>query len=76
MAEFNPCPFCGGDDLKVTSKSDFYELQGQYGQASVRVTCWKCDMDMWEFSLNERDYAKRLELLAMKWNRRVSGERI
>ena len=73
---FDSCPFCGNDALTVTSEETFNELQGENNTASIRVICWKCSTDMGEHSFGEHDYAERLRLLALKWNRRVSGERI
>lgn len=73
MPELKPCPFCGNTELSVSSRENFYELQGESGTASIHVTCWECGTDQWEHSWSEHDYDKRIQMLADKWNRRVSG---
>ena len=76
MPEFIPCPFCGNAEFHFTTERSFYEVKVETGSASIRMTCSKCSADMWEHSWGERDYDKRIQMLADKWNRRVSGERI
>lgn len=71
MTELKPCPFCGNKKFDVTREKIFYELQGETGSASVRLTCWDCQTDMWEHTWAEKDYYKRVELLVKKWNRRA-----
>lgn len=72
MAEFKPCPFCGNTEFEVTSENDFYGLQRKNDRASISVRCWPCNMEYWEHSWGERDYDKRVQMLADKWNRRVN----
>jgi hypothetical protein len=69
-----PCPFCGNTKLAVTPKNQFYEVQGEYGDAAISIRCWECSVDMYEHSRTERTYEKRVELLIDKWNRRVDYE--
>lgn len=73
MREFKPCPFSGNTKFFVTPEDRFYELQGEYASASLRIECRTCNAEMWEHSWGERDYDKRIQMLADKWSRRVSG---
>ena len=75
MPEFNPCPFCGNTHFTITPERRFYEMQSESGTASICARCFVCDADMWEHSLGERDYDKRIQMLADKWNRRANCDR-
>lgn len=72
MPEFKSCPFCGYTNLEVTPNDRFYELQGKHVTASLRLVCRMCKTEMWEHSWGERDYDKRVQMLADKWNRRAN----
>lgn len=48
--EIQPCPFCGSiDGLTVTSDSQFYELYGKNGDATIAISCIKCYAEMYEW---------------------------
>lgn len=71
MPEFKPCPFCGGADVDLAEKDDFDFLERKYGKASIYIRCRSCEVEMWEHTFSENDYAARLRLLTEKWNRRT-----
>lgn len=71
MYELKPCPFCGNTKLEVTTKNQFYEVQGEYGVAAICVRCWTCSADMYDHTRTEKDYYKRVQMLVDKWNRRL-----
>lgn len=60
--------------MSITKRSDFYELQGKYGGAAIKISCCNCDADMWELSRFEHDYKKRVKQAVEKWNRRADNE--
>lgn len=68
-----PCPFCGGDNLEITSEEDFNTLNRDNNGAAVRISCNDCDLDFWEHTHNEHDYYKRRMMLVSKWNRRENN---
>lgn len=77
IAEFNekvkPCPFCGGREFEVTPEDFFHELEKKDGdnKACIKMECHKCRwLMMYEYTPEEHDYGKRLELLLAKWNKR------
>jgi hypothetical protein len=70
--KLKPCPFCGNKKFEITPKLHFYELQGIYGDAAIEVRCWNCSTEMWEHSRTEKNYDKRVAMLAEKWNRRAT----
>lgn len=68
--KLKPCPFCGGKDMSITKENVFYELQGRYGGAAIKIRCLNCNVEMLEHSRFEHDYRKRVEQAVEKWNRR------
>lgn len=74
MVNIKSCPCCGNTNLDITGESDFYFLQGENGKACLRIGCWECYLEMFDHTYSEKDYNKRLEILLMKWNRRIANE--
>lgn len=73
---FKACPFCGGKNLDIQDKESFSALQGEHGAAALVIRCNDCYVEMWEHSHEIKVYAKRLELLAKKWNRRAEVDHV
>ena len=70
---FKACPFCGrADEVAVQEKGFFYELQGEYDTAALAVKCERCKVTMYDFTLSEKEYEKRVALLRRKWNKRAA----
>lgn len=70
-----PCPFCGStDNLKITSDITFYKLYSENGDATIVLTCTKCNLDMYEHSYHKNDYEQKAMILIEKWNRRNGRE--
>ena len=75
IGKFKPCPICGRDgSLVLLSKDSFEELQNNNGYAAVNLECVRCNIEMWEFTFDERNYDLRVDYLADKWNKRFAEE--
>ena len=70
---FNPCPFCGGENIHVFDKDLFDTLQKGRMKVSLYVRCVTCEAEMWEHTFAEGNYEKRVQMLAEKWNRRAGA---
>lgn len=68
--ELEPCPFCGGKP-KVMSKKFFEELDSEHGGACITIECEKCDLELYDHTVEEHDYYIRKFLIVNKWNRRA-----
>lgn len=68
--KFDPCPFCGKNNLDVTPKEMFNELMEENGRACISVNCLNCKLDMYEHT-DGVTYEEKLDLLKEKWNRRA-----
>lgn len=71
MSKFKPCPFCGRIP-KPISKAIFYECEAKHGNAMIAVEC-ECGVNFHDYTFDEIDYDKRLEILADKWNKRYEA---
>lgn len=75
MIELKACPFCGKRDcIEWTDEATYYELLGRNGSASIRLSCNRCKVDIWEHSNNDKNYDKKLVRLFKKWNNRTACE--
>lgn len=69
--KLKPCPFCGKTDcLDWTDENTYYYLCGKHGSAAIQLSCKRCDVNVWNHSVRNCNYEKRLESLFQKWNRR------
>lgn len=69
VTEFHKfCPFCGNENIEITTKSLFYELLGEHGSATISIECPVCNLDMYECSYSGNDYNLKREILLRKWN--------
>lgn len=72
--EIANCPFCGKKitlDNNITSKSSFYEMQGEHGSACISLRCGKpCFIEMYEHTHDVHNYWQRVKMLITKWNMR------
>lgn len=72
--EIKNCPFCGRKVTldNITSKSSFYEMQGEHGSACIGLTCKSpCFTEMYEHTHSEYNYWERVKMLIIKWNNRI-----
>lgn len=70
---FMACPFCGRtDEVAIQEKGFFYELQGEHDTAALAIKCERCKVTMYDFTLSEKKYEKRVALLRRKWNKRAA----
>ena len=65
-----PCPFCGGTDLRVTSKDIFESCFKERGIATICLECKTCSVEMYEHNYRGRGYATKVKHLVDKWNER------
>lgn len=71
IGKFEPCPFCGKDDrLSLMPRETFEDLCASHGSAIMRITCERCHVEMHDFTFDEPDFYKRVDLLVQKWNGR------
>lgn len=74
MEGWKPCPFCGKSDrLEVLGETRYEELVNANLRALVQIRCKRCDMVFMDFTFEEKDYNKRMEILRTKWNKRAEG---
>ena len=69
---WKPCPLCGDRKrMRMTMKEDFMRLQdeGNDHSAALRIECGRCELQLWDFTFDEKDYDNRCEILREKWNR-------
>lgn len=71
MNGFRPCPFCGREDFEVDDEKFFNDLQAgsEDGKCCIRILC-RCGAIFYDYTYDEHDYHKRIEILKNKWNRR------
>lgn len=73
IQKMKPCPFCGQkDELSITSKEIFNELEEEDGRACIKVRCGRCDLEKTDYHFDFTDYNDRLVLLVITWNERHS----
>lgn len=65
------CPICGRTPT-VESKVMFYELEAKNGKACLSLEC-KCGLQFFDYTFDEKDYDKRVEILSEKWGERYEG---
>ena len=64
------CPFCGNEELWITSKKDFRDLKKNHGSATINIECIECSTLMFEHRYDGRDYLTKVGKLLDKWNER------
>lgn len=69
--EVKPCPFCQKlDQLTITSIEGFGALYAEDGKATIRLSCERCRVDMYEHDYDGPIYDKKVKKLVNKWNHR------
>lgn len=63
-----PCPFCGKEPV-IETREFFENLQSENETACLAIEC-RCGARLYDYTTEEHDYEKRVELLATKWNTR------
>ena len=71
LQNIQPCPFCGStDSFNLTPRKKFEESLNECGIASMMLSCRACEATMFDTSICESDYNKRLQIILSKWNSR------
>ena len=71
--EITPCPFCGGDNLKIWPPKDvYYKLLKEHGSACIDIECENkgCYARMYEHNDSIKNYDEKCKSLINKWNTR------
>ena len=72
---FKVCPICGKEDrLTATDETSFYKLEALNDTACINVQCNRCNVMVYDFTLEEKRYEKRLEMVRVKWNQLAHAE--
>lgn len=72
---FKVCPICGKDDkTHALDEASFYKLEALNGTACIKAECIRCGLMVYDFTSEEKEYEKRLEMVRIKWNQMAHAE--
>ena len=70
MLRIKKCPFCGSEDIRITSQ-DAYE---KANNGCISVSCTNCATDVYKFGDAETPYKRAMREAIIKWNTRIEEE--